>query len=103
MQCVHAWLVVTDLWFVKSPRIVSKRVPTRAGSGRQERATADSRSDDSDSGCDEDSTTDADANDAAAAAGNGDDESLLCMESAGGTSAPSERPVGKRRRTACVI
>ena len=116
-QHVRAWLVATDPWFAKSPCTVSKRVPTRASGDRQERATADSRSDDSDGGGDEDGDdnddavlngedgpADSDADDAAAAASNDDDEFLLCTESVGGTSTAPKRSAGKkRRRTARVV
>ena len=87
LQRVHAWLVATDLRFVKSSHTASKRVPTRASSDGEEHATADSRSDDSDGGDDEDedaalndedSPADADADGAAATAGN-DEADGTCL------------------------
>jgi hypothetical protein len=121
MATVNAWLVATDPQFGKPPRAASEQIAEHASSDGQERASADSRSDDSDDDeddgdddgddgddgddavlCGEDSPADVDVDDVVMTAANGDNESLLRAGSTGVAPAAPERPTSEEQLAARV-
>jgi hypothetical protein len=108
MAMVNTWLVVTDPEFGKPPPAASKQPEAHAGSDEQEHASTDSRNDDSDDDedvvlCGEDNPADADADDAAMTATNGDSESLLRAESASMAPPAPEKSTSKERVAGRVV